>query len=222
MENKLSTTIEDYLGVIYVLERDKEPIHGVHLAELLGVSAPTVTNTLKRMVRDGLLEMSTETGTHLTANGLEQAKTVMRRHMLAEWMLSRMLSWSKVHKEAHFMEHAISKEVEATLIDDLNQPELCPHGNPLPGNEALVRDWIALTDLPEGAQCTIRRVHELAEDTRDVLTFLEDNHIEPGSNVTVVENLPFNQTVRLQVNDQSVTLGYALAKYVYGELLLPV
>lgn len=218
MENKVSATIEDYLGVIYVLERDNEPIHGVRLAALLGVSAPTVTNTLKRMVRDGLLEMNSETGTHLTAHGMEQAKILMRRHMLAEWMLSKMLSWSKLHKEAHSMEHAISQEVEATLIDDLNQPELCPHGNPLPGFEAVVENWLPLTRCAVGDRITIRRVHELAEEERDVLAFLEANHIEPGELVTVEEVLPFNQTITLKVGEKRVTLGDALARYIFGEL----
>lgn len=220
MKNKVSSTIEDYLGVIYILERDGETPHGVRLAELLGVSAPTVTNTLKRMVRDGLLEMNPQTGTHLTPAGLEQAMTVMRRHMLAEWMLSRMVSWSNVHKEAHSMEHAISNEVEANLILSLDGTETCPHGNPLPGHEAVVKDWIALTLLPTGAQVTIRRVHELAEEAKDVLAFLEENGIAPGIQVRLKENLPFNQTVTLDVGGQPVTLGYALARYIYGEIFL--
>lgn len=217
MENKISATIEDYLGIIYILERDHEPIQGVRLATMLGVSTPTVTNTLKRMVRDGLLVMDPSEGTHLSPVGLEQAKTLMRRHMLAEWMLSRMLAWSKLHREAHSMEHAISDEVEATLIDDLDRPELCPHGNPLPGYETVVENWIPLTRCVAGDQITIRRIHELAEDEPDVLAFLESNHIEPGSPVVVEEILPFNQTITLAVGDRQVTLGDTLARYIFGE-----
>jgi DtxR family Mn-dependent transcriptional regulator len=132
------------------------------IARQLNVHPALVTVMLEDLQRRGLLrKMDPKKGTHLTPTGLEQAKTVMRRHMLAEWMLSKMLSWSKLHKEAHSMEHAISQEVEATLIDDLNQPELCPHGNPLPGHEAVVQDWIPLTNLSEGDQVVIRRIHEL-------------------------------------------------------------
>ena len=96
MENKISSTIEDYLGVIYVLERDGEPIQGVRLADLLGVSAPTVTNTLKRMIRDGLLEVNPAGGPRLTESGMVKAQTLMRRHphasptvinqMLEDWL----------------------------------------------------------------------------------------------------------------------------------------
>ncbi len=219
MSDKVSPTIEDYLGVIYVLERDKEPIVGVRLAELLGVTPPTVTNTLKRMVRDGLLEMEAETGTHLTAEGLDVAKTVMRRHMLAEWMLSRMLSWSKLHKEAHSIEHAISPDVETALIEELNQPELCPHGNPLPGYEDVAENWVALTALAPGTRVIIRRIHELAEEIPDVLAFLEGKNVSPGVEACVTEVLSFNQTLTLQVGANQVTLGFPLARYIFVEPL---
>ena len=148
-----------------------------------------------------------------------QAQTLMRRHMLAEWMLSRMLSWSKLHHEAHSMEHAISNEVEATLLTGLNGQETCPHGNPLPGHEAAVKDWVALTEIPAGTALIIRRVHELAEDAKDVLSFLETHGIAPGVSAQLTENLSINQTVSLEVAGKSVTLGYALARYVYGEIV---
>src|SRR3989304_8427035 len=106
---KLTATVENYLSLVYVLERDNEPVVGVHLAELLGVTPPTVTNTLKRMSRDGLIVMDKK-GTRLTKTGRESARTVTRRHMLTEWMMARMLPWSKLHREAHNLEHAISPE----------------------------------------------------------------------------------------------------------------
>ncbi|EKD89330.1 MAG: hypothetical protein ACD_34C00114G0002 [uncultured bacterium] len=142
----------------------------------------------------------------------------MRRHMLAEWMLIRMLSWSKVHHEAHEFEHTISDEVENALLLDLNQPETCPHGNPLPGHEAVVSAWVPLTNLKAGDCVTIRRIHELAEDIPELLAFLEEKRIEPGQEVKVVEVLPFNQTVTLNVLDNLVTLGFATAKQIFVEV----
>ncbi len=218
MTIKTSATIEDYLGLIYISERDGDAISGTRLADLLGVSAPTVTNTLKRMVRDGLITMDATHSPHLTPQGDQQARTVMRRHMLAEWMLIRMLSWSKVHHEAHGFEHTISDEVETALLLDLNQPETCPHGNPLPGHEAAVSAWVPLTQLTAGDYVTIRRIHELAEDIPELLAFLEEKRIEPGQKVKVVEVLPFNQTVTLNVRDFLVTLGFATAKHIFVEL----
>ena len=80
--SKLSQTIQDYLALLYVLERDKEPIVGTHLAELLGVTPPTVTNTLKRMTRDGLITMNQD-GTHLTETGWKAARAMRRRWRIA-------------------------------------------------------------------------------------------------------------------------------------------
>lgn len=218
MTNKTSATIEDYLGLIYISERDGDSITGIRLAELLAVSAPTVTNTLKRMVRDSLITMDANHIPHLTPEGDELARTVMRRHMLAEWMLIRMLSWSKVHLEAHEFEHTISDEVERALLEDLNQPETCPHGNPLPGHEDAVSAWVPLTKLKQGDCVTIRRIHELAESIPELLAFLEEKNIEPGEKVRVVEVLPFNQTITLDVRDILVTLGFSTAKQIFVEV----
>ncbi len=214
--DKLSTTVEDYLSLIYVMERDNIPVVGSHLAELLGVSAPTVTNTLKRMVRDGLVTMD-ENGTRLTQEGRDSARTVVRRHMLTEWMMVRRLPWSKLHGEAHNLEHAISAESEAALLEELGHPQTCPHGNPLPGEEEAVAGWIPLTEIPVGQKVIIRRVHELAEQNSELMAFLEKNGILTDVQATVSEILPFNQTLTLHVQGHDVALGFAAAKYVYVE-----
>jgi DtxR family Mn-dependent transcriptional regulator len=213
---KLSSTVEDYLWLIYVLQRDQMPVVGAQLAEMLGVSAPTVTNTLKRLVRDGLITMD-DNGTRLTPEGWEAARTVVRRHMLTEWMMVRRLPWSKLHGEAHNLEHAISAESEAALLEELGHPQTCPHGNPLPGAEEVVADWIPLTEIPAGTKVIIRRIHELAEYNADLMSFLEKNGVLTNVDATVTEVLPFNQTVTLRVQGRDVALGFAAAKYVYVE-----
>ncbi len=215
--DKLSTTIENYLSLMYILERDKEPILGVHLAELLGVTPPTVANTLKRMVRDRLITMD-KNGTRLTKAGKQSARTVLRRHMLTEWMMARMLAWSKLHQEAHNLEHAISAEVETALFEELGHPQTCPHGNPLPGCEGEVSSWIPLTEVSPNRKVTIKRVHELAEYDLELLTFLESKGLMPGAELMVREVLPFNQTITLEVHGQEVTLGFASARYLFVEL----
>lgn len=215
--HEISSTIENYLGIIYVLERDGEPIVGTRLAALLGVTPPTVTNTLKRMIRDGLLTSDVINGLHLSPEGLELARSVMRRHMLSEWMLSKMLSWSRLHDEAHQLEHGISGAVEKALLKELGDPELCPHGNPLPGNEAAVQDWISLQQMKKGDRVVIRRVHELAEETPELLNFLEEHGIILGKLVEVGDVLGFNQTVNVLVDGHNVTLGFSTAKYIFVE-----
>jgi DtxR family Mn-dependent transcriptional regulator len=217
MPTKPSLTIENYLSLMFVLERDGEPVVGARLAELLGVSPPTVTNTLKRMARDGLTSLDQPPGPHLTEKGLQAARTVMRRHMLTEWMLQKMLSWSKSHQQAHHLEHAISDEIEAALIKEWADPKTCPHGNPLPGHEAVVANWVPLTSLAVGQKVIIRRIHELAEETSGLLAFLEEKGIMPGRHAVVAEVLPFNETITLRLENGDAALGFAAARYIFVE-----
>jgi|SRR5215208_1616330 len=215
--DKLTTTIENYLSILYILERDKELVVGAHLAQLLRVTPPTVTNTLKRMVRDGLITMD-KNGTRLTKAGQRSARTVVRRHMLTEWMIARMLPWSKLHEEAHNLEHAISSEVETALFEELGHPQTCPHGNPLPGCEEVVSSWIPLTKTSSNQTLKIKRIHELAEYNLELMAFLEGKGLMPSAEVTVKEVLPFNQTVAVDIQGQVVTLGFAVAHQIFVEV----
>jgi len=212
----LSSTVQDYLSLIYVIERDNEPVVGSRLAELMGVTPPTVTNTLKRMTRDGLITMNAD-GTHLTKQGWSAARTVMTRHMLMEWMMLKTLPWSKLHGEAHHLEHAISAMTESALMEQLGHPQTCPHGNPLPGCDEAVAGWVPLTQVEAGRAVIIRRIHELAEENAPLLEYLEKNNLMPGVPAEVVEILPFNQTISLKVGERLVTLGNTAAKYIFVE-----
>jgi DtxR family transcriptional regulator, Mn-dependent transcriptional regulator len=218
-QTRPSPTIEDYLATLFVMQRDGEPIVGARLAEMMGVSPPTVTNTLKRMARDGLIAMDDTQGTRLTTTGWEAASSVVRRHMLTEWLLARLVGWSKSHTQAHEMEHVVSAELEAALVNDLANPQTCPHGNPLPGFEYVVAGWIPLTTLVAGETAIIRRIHETAEQTPGVLPFLEEKGLLLGCQVEVVEMLSFNQTVTLRVQEHLVTLGFTVASRVFVEKL---
>ncbi|MHC1782549.1 MAG: metal-dependent transcriptional regulator [Anaerolineaceae bacterium] len=156
-------------------------------------------------------------GPQLTEQGWAMATSVMRRHMLAEWMLSKLLPWSKLHDEAHKLEHAISPEVEAALFETYDAPKMCPHGNPLPGNEDVVASWPPLTMAEEGQKVIFRRVHEFGEDNPHVLSFLEENGICPGTEIKVKKILPFNQTITVEVGGGDVSLGFAVARYIFTE-----
>lgn len=212
--DKQSSTIENYLALMYILERDKEPVLGVHLAQLLGVTPPTVTNTLKRMSRDGLIAMD-KNGTRLTRAGKQSARTVLRRHMLTEWMMTRLLPWSKLHEQAHQLEHAISAEVETALFEEFGHPQTCPHGNPFPGCEDATAAWVSLTEISPQERVIIKRVHELAEYNLELLEFFEEKGLIPGAEVVAQEVLPFNQTISVKIKDEVITLGFASANYIF-------
>ena len=220
-ENRPTPTIEDYLAIIYVMQRDGEEVIAARLAESLEVSPPTVTVTLKRMERDGWITTEGHKGISLTDSGCEAARTVIRRHMLTEWMLARVLKvpWSHVHAEAHQLEHAISGEIENSMRTSLDDPQLCPHGNPLPGYEHVIAGWAPITELAEGQQVIIRRIHETAEEDPDLLDFLEANGIVPGVQAQLKKILPFNNTITLQVGGHEVTLGFSTARFIFVEAM---
>jgi DtxR family Mn-dependent transcriptional regulator len=218
-EIRPTPTIEDYLAIMYVMERDGEQIIAARLAESLNVTPPTVTVTLKRMERDGWIEVDPHKNVHLTEPGCDAASSVIRRHMLTEWMLARMVKvpWSDVHGEAHTIEHTISTHIEDKLRQNFDDPQVCPHGNPLPGFEYVTEQWKPLTQMQKNDQVIIRRIHETAEDDTQLMQFLEIHGVIPGTLVSITEVLPFNQTLTLRLGDQNVVLGFSPASYIYVE-----
>src|SRR6478735_6336344 len=132
---EVSDVIESYCEMIYNISMEGDTVIGARLAERFRVAPPTVTETLKRMTRDGLVEMDAKRQVTLTPKGVELAEAVLRRHRLTERFLVEMLGmqWHQVHEEAHRLEHYISGAVEARVVASLGQPTTCPHGNPIPG-----------------------------------------------------------------------------------------
>ena len=214
-----SPTVEDYLAGIYLLERNGQAVIASHLANALDLTPPTVAVTLQRMERDGWITTKGRKGIRLTKTGREAARSVIRRHMLTEWLLTRMLKlpWSKAHAEAHQMEHTISDETEAQMRASLEDPQVCPHGNPFPGYEQVAADWIPLTATEAGAQVVIRRIDEMAEADSELLQFLETNAMAPGVRAEVTEVLPFNQTVTLRLGARNLALGFSAAQHIFVE-----
>lgn len=214
-------TVEDYLMTMHVMERDYGEIIAARLAEMLNVSPATVAMTLKRMERDNWITGKGRKGIHLTDTGRAAAHSVIRRHMLTEWLLVKLLKVpiAQTHDEAHGIEHAISPQLEERLREVLEDPKVCPHGNPFPGCEQYTSQWLPLTDFQAGQFGVIRRIHEFAEDNHELLLFLGDNGIAPGARTEIVEILPFNQTLSIQLSGKTITLGFQAARFVFAEKL---
>lgn len=213
-------TVENYLMTMYVMERDNGEIVAARLAEELDVAPATVAMTLKRMERDNWISgQGRRKDIHLTETGRAAANSVVRRHMLTEWLLLKILKLpiQQIHAEAHNIEHAISAQLEERLVDILNDPQVCPHGNPFPGCEEVTHAWIALTEMDNGQKVVIRRIHELAENNQKLLDFLINNNILPGVQAEVIEVLPFNQTIKIKIAGNPVTLGFSAARYIFVE-----
>jgi DtxR family Mn-dependent transcriptional regulator len=212
-----SPAVEDYLETIYELEESGIPPMRARLVERLRVSAPTVSETVARLVREDLLTLDDHRVLRLTDRGRAAATAVMRRHRLAERLLVDVLQvpWHQVHEEAHRLEHAISDTLEPYLVKVLGDPGSCPHGNPIPGsaNVVDVTDQVALTELAPGEAAVIRRIDEEIEAKPDAMMALETGLLMPGHPVTV--RGVGGADVELESQAGAVRLPAAVAGKVY-------
>jgi DtxR family Mn-dependent transcriptional regulator len=183
---------------MYNMAMEGDTVIGARLAERFRVSAPTVTETLKRMVRDGLVTMDDRRQIALTDRGTELAEAVLRRHRLTERFLVDMLGmqWHQVHEEACRLEHHISGAVEARVVAALDHPTTCPHGNPIPGYVPNARGYLAdnrairLLDATPGRDTRILLVSEVVEDEVMLISYLHDRGLTPGTTVRLLSAKP--------------------------------
>ena len=166
--NDLIDTTEMYLRTIYDLEEEGVVPLRARIAERLEQSGPTVSQTVSRMERDGLLHVAGDRHLELTDKGRALAVAVMRKHRLAERLLVDVigLPWEEVHAEACRWEHVMSEDVERRLVQVLDNPTISPFGNPIPGLSELgvgdssaptTRNLVRLTELPAGFPVAVRR-----------------------------------------------------------------
>ena len=193
----LIDTTEMYLRTVYELEEEGVVPLRARIAERLGQSGPTVSQTVARMERDGLLHVAGDRHLELTDKGRHEAIGVMRKHRLAERLLADVigLDWEDVHVEACRWEHVMSEAVERRILALLDKPLVCPHGNPIPGLAELglpfaasddSTDLVRLTDVADtGGPVTIDRISEQIQPDVGVMRMLTAAGIRPGRAVTV-------------------------------------
>jgi DtxR family Mn-dependent transcriptional regulator len=212
--------VEQYLETILELEESGILPLRARLVERLGVTAPAVSETVKRLEREGYLTLDAERVLHLTESGRDYATAVLRRHRLAELLLVDVLKvpWSQVHEEACRLEHAISDNLEQHLVKLLGDPGMCPHGNPIPGSANVV-DHGPLRPLgavPDGQPCVVRRIDEHLQTQLDHMRELEHGRLLPGQRVVVTAR--DEDGVVLDVDGVSLRLEPAVASEVYVSL----
>ena len=175
----------EYAAAIFELDEEGIPVIQARIAEWLGVSRPSVSEMVKRMVDDGLVTV--EPTLQLTDEGRHLAEVVVRRHRLAERFLSEVLGlpWVKVHAEAEVWEHVISDDVEAGMWEALDNPQTCPHGNPIPGAGYKPPPIQALSTLDPGESRPLERISEELELDAEIMGFLDDSGFRPGAVLTV-------------------------------------
>jgi DtxR family Mn-dependent transcriptional regulator len=212
-----SATVEEYLEMIYRLAAKGGPVIGARLAEAVGVSPPTVTQTLKRMVKDGYVRVGPQKEITLTPAGMEQVRSIQRRHRLAELLLTDILGfdWLRAHNEAVKFQHVLSPEVATAISKKLGDPLTCPHGNPIPGNvpeDYTEEDLRALAAVPVGETVIVRRITEDGEEEPQLLGYFYEKGLLPGTVVTVIEQAPYAGTVTVRRDGTEMALGVRAAQ----------
>jgi DtxR family transcriptional regulator, Mn-dependent transcriptional regulator len=213
--NGFHPPLEEYLEAIWELEEEGVQVIQARLAEHLGHSAPSVSEMTRRLRSDGYITVKGRFLT-LTEKGRERAVSVVRKHRLAERLLTDVIGipWHKTHVEACRWEHVISDEVEERLVVLLDNPATCPHGNPIPGAGGPTRELWALSDSEPGDQVRLERVTEQVEVDLDALVYLDSHGFIPGAGAEVRAKAP-DGTLTLDLGDGSIALGPVLAGQLY-------
>jgi DtxR family Mn-dependent transcriptional regulator len=228
----LIDTTEMYLKTVYELEEEGVVPMRARIAERLGHSGPTVSQTVARLERDGLLHLTDSRRLQLTDVGRARATEVMRKHRLAERLLTDVvgLDWQYVHEEACRWEHVMSERVERRLVALLDHPHHDPYGNPIPGLGALgeapapaqapapVRNLLTAAGEPSpagrDAPMTLRRIGEPLQVDVEMLARLAEAGLRPGAEVLVQRGSGF-VSVRARTSHVVLDLPDDVARHLF-------
>lgn len=224
----LIDTTEMYLRTIYELIEEEIPPMRARIAERLDQSGPTVSQTVARMERDGLLRVSPDRIIELSSQGHQLAEDVMRKHRLAECLLVDLigLEWELAHAEACRWEHVISEDVERKLLVLLKSPTHSPFGNPIPGlgrlksglnSEPFMGSTTSLSQAARAVEqrVVLIRISEQAQETGGVLAELSRAGMTPGQEMSVRRSAT---GVVITTELACIDLDAALADHLYVQL----
>lgn len=209
-----SAILEEYIEAIYKLA-EKGPVRPTLIAESVGVSGPTVTATLRRLESRGLI--TRERGeVVLSPEGHTLALDIIRRHRISERFLVDVLglSWDEAHEDACMLEHALSPRVLGKLEAFLENPEVCPHGHPIPTAEGVVNHvkTAPLYEFEAGAEV---RIVKVVEDDDEMLAYLGSMGMFPGRRLKILNIAPFGGPLTVEVAGQIHAIGKEVAGNIF-------
>lgn len=212
---RITISKENYLKTISEAASEGETVKAVTLTRWLHVSAPAVTMAIKRLKRDGLIEVGEEGQIALTGPGREIASRLLNRHHLIERMLTEVfgLEWYKVHDEAEQLEHAVSTDFEQKLAEKLGLNGVCPHGNIVGMDSPAARRERGLKPLEEAAAGECVTVTSVFERDRNLLEYLDGVGIRPGARLEIAAAAP-EMEVRAEGRPARIELTVAAKVWV--------
>jgi DtxR family Mn-dependent transcriptional regulator len=222
MSSGFHPSVEQYLETLYDLSEDGETIIQARLAERLKHSAPTVSAVVKKLIGDGDV-IKIGRNIQLTEKGLKRAQSVVRKHRLAERLLTDVLGieWHLVHEEAGLLEHVISDRVEQKILEITGNPTTCPHGNPIPGSQSVnTTGEFRLLSCEARKTYKISRIGEVLESDTEILALLYSFGITPGKNI-LIKSINFEAThlqdsgLTIQTSKGINTIGVKIAEQLW-------
>src|SRR6266851_5174376 len=209
---------EDYLKALYHLHGDTRPVPTRELAQRLGISSPSVSEMVNRLVAQGLVEHDKYRGQQLTKEGRRVALELVRHHRLLEMFLVRVLgySWDEVHDEAERLEHVISERMEQRIFELLGRPELDPHGHAIPtlGGKVRAPSERALHECRVGEKVVVQGV---SDDDPARLRELKRRGLLPGTRVEIVVASTYEGPIEVRIKGRRVSIPLGLARAMFVE-----
>jgi DtxR family Mn-dependent transcriptional regulator len=214
----LSRSQQDYLKALYQLHGDQRPVPTGDLAQRLGISSPSVSEMVTRLVSQGLVEHDRYRGQQLTREGRKVALELVRHHRLLEMFLVQVLgySWDEVHEEAERLEHVISERMEERIFELLGRPELDPHGHAIPSLTGKVRPPSdrALIECRAGEKVIVQVV---SDDDPAKLRELDRRGLLPGTHIEVLAPSEYEGPIEVRIKGRRVSVPLGLARAIFVE-----
>ncbi|MGA0274961.1 MAG: metal-dependent transcriptional regulator [Dehalococcoidia bacterium] len=220
---RLTQAMENYLLSIYVVQERGvrvtnstlvEQLRRVPASENLGTSLPAVSGMLRRMEKEGFLRLGETREIDLTNRGRQLAESMIRKHRLAARMVVDLLDvpLQEVDAEAHMLEHALSDSLEQRIQKRLGNPQQDPFGQPIPGSGYKEpRGVVTLDNAPSGTPMVVERI---PEDDAELVAYLEESGVLPGTEITVTEVAPYRGIVSINIKGRSAVLGYNVSNEI--------
>lgn len=206
---------EEYLESIWKLERRFGLARTTDLAKMLSVALGTVSKMVKVLEKKEFVIHKHHRGVKLTSRGLQVAIDVVRRHRLSERFLTDLLQadWCKVHDEACRLEHGLSKYVADLLEKALKNPNTCPHGNPIPKSNGELSEipCVQLLSLNPGDTGVVINI---TDESFSILRYVKDIGLTPGSVFKVIDKVPFDNLLTIDIRGTMRTLGPTIASSI--------
>ena len=211
----LTAPVEDYLKAIYTIGKGTGAAATNEIAQRLALAPASVSGMVRRLADQGLLAYERYHGVKLTDTGRRAALRTLRRHRVIEAYLAQALDypWDRVHAEAERLEHAASDELVDRMAATMGEPEVDPHGAPIPTRDGAVdeTEYTSLADLAVDVPGVVMRV---ADEDPAMLRYLAELSVVPGKRVTVKSRAPYGGPITLAVGRQEISVGPALAAHV--------